>query len=163
MGNMYHGGEYAVDGYQASGFQYPMASGYYGMQPHHLQAAPAGARTLQDVTDPSAAPPPQPPRPPPAPASVSASSSSTTASSTWGPSLPRVARTARRRVRQCYNCQKFSHEARDCTNPMTCLVCSAVGHTHKECTATAPHCVNCQGGHRASFKECPYRLAFGSH
>jgi hypothetical protein len=53
----------------------------------------------------------------------------------------------------CYKCRRFGHRARDCTRPDTCEMCGREGHLR--CETVNLHCVNCQGPHQASHRECP--------
>ena len=53
----------------------------------------------------------------------------------------------------CFQCRRFGHRARDCIRPETCDMCGQEGHLH--CETTNLRCVNCQGPHRASHRECP--------
>jgi len=53
----------------------------------------------------------------------------------------------------CYKCRRFGHRARECMRPETCDMCGQEGHLR--CEAVNLRCVNCQGPHRASHRECP--------
>jgi hypothetical protein len=53
----------------------------------------------------------------------------------------------------CFKCRRFGHRARDCLRAETCDMCGQEGHLH--CETTNLRCVNCQGPHRASHRECP--------
>jgi cell division septum initiation protein DivIVA len=53
----------------------------------------------------------------------------------------------------CFKCRRFGHRARDCLRSETCDMCGQEGHLH--CETTNLRCVNCQGPHRASHRECP--------
>ena len=53
----------------------------------------------------------------------------------------------------CFKCRRFGHRARDCTRPDTCDMCGQEGHL--QCKTVNLRCVNCQGPHRASRRECP--------
>jgi hypothetical protein len=53
----------------------------------------------------------------------------------------------------CFKCRRFGHRARDCLRPDTCDMCGQEGHLR--CETINLHCVNCQGPHRASHRECP--------
>ena len=60
-------------------------------------------------------------------------------------------------VSQCFNCQNFSHSAKNCRSKIKCLICGE-GHSHKECPnreAKKPKCANCKGPRVASYKGCP--------
>lgn len=62
---------------------------------------------------------------------------------------------------QCYNCAGFGHTSRYCDHVCACSWCGGTHHLH-ECPLVAkptkPKCVNCQGEHAATFKNCPKRL-----
>ena len=70
-------------------------------------------------------------------------------------------------VMQCYNCQSFSHSAKNCRSKQKCLICgeshSHKGYPNKE--AKKPKCANCKGSHVASYKGCPEykKQAFRQH
>ena len=53
----------------------------------------------------------------------------------------------------CFKCRRFGHRARDCVRPETCDMCGQEGH--ERCETVNLRCVNCQGPHRASHRECP--------
>jgi hypothetical protein len=53
----------------------------------------------------------------------------------------------------CFKCRRFGHRARDCMRPETCDMCGQEGHL--SCETSNLRCVNCQGPHRASHRECP--------
>jgi len=56
---------------------------------------------------------------------------------------------------QCYNCQGFGHNSKDCkAKAPRCVVCSGA-HNYKNCTAENTKCVNCKGNHAASYGGCP--------
>ena len=59
----------------------------------------------------------------------------------------------RRTPVQCFNCRRIGHRARDCRRPVTCDVCAQEGHA--QCETVNLRCVNCQGPHRASSRQCP--------
>ena len=70
-------------------------------------------------------------------------------------------------VKQCYNCQSFSHSAKNCMSKQKCLICCE-SHSHKECPnkeTRKPKCANSKGPHVASYKGCPEykRQAFRQH
>jgi hypothetical protein len=52
----------------------------------------------------------------------------------------------------CFNCRRFGHRARDCRQPVTCDMCAQEGHA--QCETVNLRCVNCQGPHRASSRQC---------
>ena len=59
---------------------------------------------------------------------------------------------------QCYNCQGFGHNARDCRNKVKCVVCAGF-HRYEVCPNKAIEmrvCANCKGSHTASYGGCPY-------
>jgi hypothetical protein len=53
----------------------------------------------------------------------------------------------------CFKCRRFGHKARDCIQQETCNMCGQEGHL--QCETIKLHCVNCQGPHQASHRECP--------
>ena len=59
------------------------------------------------------------------------------------------------RVLQCHNCNKFNHKARECQNEQACLKCGE-NHSYKQCNVMKDklRCVNCNGNHAATSKEC---------
>ena len=61
-------------------------------------------------------------------------------------------------VTQCFNCQSFSHSAKNCRSKQKCLICGK-NHSHKGCPnkeARKPKCANCiKGPHVVSYKGCP--------
>jgi hypothetical protein len=59
----------------------------------------------------------------------------------------------RRTPVQCFNCRRIGHRARDCRRPVTCDGCAQEGHA--QCETVNLRCVNCQGPHRASSRQCP--------
>ena len=59
---------------------------------------------------------------------------------------------------QCYNCQKFGHNARDCRSKVHCVVCSG-SHAVKLSPIKSKEsvkCTNCGGNHTASYGGCSY-------
>jgi hypothetical protein len=60
---------------------------------------------------------------------------------------------------QCYNCNGYGHNAKDCRYKSRCVLCSE-NHTIKECpkrnTNATAKCSNCHGDHTASYGGCPY-------
>ena len=65
---------------------------------------------------------------------------------------------------QCFRCQDFGHNAKDCRGPPRCVGCSGP-HNVKDCPASggsSPKCCNCGGPHTASYGGCP-RMKFESH
>lgn len=59
-------------------------------------------------------------------------------------------------TRQCTHCLRFGHSNRVCKSAKRCDKCGS-NHTEDECPAMALKCVNCQGAHKASSKECQER------
>ena len=55
---------------------------------------------------------------------------------------------------RCYKCQKFGHGSRSCRGKLICQTCGEEDHESTDCK-TEPKCVNCQGSHPASSKQCP--------
>lgn len=62
----------------------------------------------------------------------------------------------KRRVIQCFKCQKFGHLSYSCTGATKCVICSG-SHKAKDCTNRdkTPKCANCEGCHVSSYKGCP--------
>lgn len=60
----------------------------------------------------------------------------------------------RERPLQCYKCQKLGHKAFSCTNQQVCVKCAETGHYHRECQATIPKCVPCEGPHESFSRNC---------
>ncbi|KAK7177448.1 hypothetical protein PSPO01_16504 [Paraphaeosphaeria sporulosa] len=52
----------------------------------------------------------------------------------------------------CFKCRRFGHRALDCMRTETCNMCGQEGHLR--CETVNVRCVNCQGPHRASHREC---------
>ena len=70
-------------------------------------------------------------------------------------------------ITQCFNCQSFSHSAKNCRSKQKCLVCGE-SHSHKGCPdkeARKPWSANCKRPHVASYKGCPgyKKQAFRQH
>ena len=59
-------------------------------------------------------------------------------------------------ILRCFNCQKFGHTARSCSQESKCTKCSG-NHPIKDCPTekTQPLCANCQGPHMANSRDCP--------
>ena len=55
---------------------------------------------------------------------------------------------------RCFNCNKYGHGSNTCKNNGTCSKCGQTGHKSEGCSA-APHCINCDGDHAASDRDCP--------
>jgi len=64
-------------------------------------------------------------------------------------------------VKVCYRCYKLEkHTSETCEQQpdyKICSLCSVVGHTYKNCTATMKKCINCGGSHSALAMSCPER------
>ena len=64
------------------------------------------------------------------------------------------------RVYQCYNCQGFNHNARECRNTQVCAKCGG-NHRLAECESATEKCVNCEKkgnsdtNHRTNGAKCP--------
>ena len=54
---------------------------------------------------------------------------------------------------RCFKCQKFGHTSSNCSAKEVCRNCSKDKH-EGDCSA-APQCVNCEGKHPSSSKDCP--------
>ena len=60
-----------------------------------------------------------------------------------------------RRVTQCFKCQGYNHQAKDCKKEQKCPNCAGKHHS-RECTRRdEPECANCGDKHRAYSKACP--------
>ncbi|KYM97368.1 hypothetical protein ALC62_11973 [Cyphomyrmex costatus] len=68
------------------------------------------------------------------------------------------------RVRNCYSCFRVGHISKSCKNDARCLFCGKKSkETHpegEEChlktlARQSPRCINCLGGHLATYHECP--------
>ncbi|RVE43703.1 hypothetical protein evm_011657 [Chilo suppressalis] len=61
--------------------------------------------------------------------------------------------------KQCHRCQRWGHSQRFCRGEVKCVKCAG-DHLSKNCTldrvTQPPKCVNCGGGHTASFRLCPF-------
>lgn len=66
----------------------------------------------------------------------------------------------KKRVTQCFNCQAWGHSSRNCGRPRKCVKCTET-HDVGQCKRVnkeaegSPKCVNCQGEHAASHRQCP--------
>ena len=57
---------------------------------------------------------------------------------------------------RCRNCQKYGHHEKRCRRKMVCQYCGREGHDDKEeCDIAGVRCVNCEGKHAASSRDCP--------
>ena len=55
---------------------------------------------------------------------------------------------------QCFKCQRFDHDQRNCRNEIACLRCGKAHH-HSECKNDSQLCcVNCGGNHAAVSRSC---------
>ena len=62
---------------------------------------------------------------------------------------------------QCYNCNRFGHNASDCRAKVRCLLCAGQ-HKHTDCPkrdgsgkVLVMRCSNCSGSHAANYGGCP--------
>ena len=55
---------------------------------------------------------------------------------------------------RCYNCQRFSHVAKMCTEKTVCENCGKQ-HTNLEACQNPIKCINCDGNHKTSSTFCP--------
>ena len=65
-----------------------------------------------------------------------------------------------RPIRQCFNCQAFSHSSNFCGRPPKCVKCDKQ-HTSKDCNKppnAPPTSTNCGGEHPANHTGCPQYL-----
>ena len=61
----------------------------------------------------------------------------------------------KKRILQCYRCQRFGHAQDSCkARDMRCGKCAGA-HRRQDCTARASYCANCTGNHLASDGRCP--------
>ncbi|KAH7934885.1 hypothetical protein HPB52_001827 [Rhipicephalus sanguineus] len=58
---------------------------------------------------------------------------------------------------QCMNCFGYGHQARRCGSPARCKLCAGLHHHHQCSCLDGYLCVNCGGGHAATFSSCPAR------
>lgn len=54
---------------------------------------------------------------------------------------------------RCFKCQRFGHHSKNCKSEEMCRFCAQIKH-EGECLQPA-HCVNCDGNHPSSSRECP--------
>lgn len=59
------------------------------------------------------------------------------------------------RVVQCFNCSKFGHSAKFCSNSPLCNVCFQVKADQDHACSNEISCVNCKGLHKPNDKSCP--------
>ena len=57
-------------------------------------------------------------------------------------------------VKRCFNCQKYGHTSFKCKANYCCVVCGKTHVKDIDCK-NVEKCVNCEGAHRASDKNCP--------
>ena len=55
---------------------------------------------------------------------------------------------------RCYKCQRFGHSKTHCRKKEVCAKCCQENHIFENCP-NEPFCVNCEGAHPASDKNCP--------
>ena len=55
---------------------------------------------------------------------------------------------------RCYNCQRFSHVAKMCTEKTVCEICGKQHSGFESCQGSIK-CINCEGKHKASSRFCP--------
>lgn len=67
-------------------------------------------------------------------------------------------RNGQRKFTQCFNCQSFGHESRNCTLKFKCVKC-VEHHEPGKCSKKKEDgnavCVNCNGNHPANYRGCP--------
>ncbi|XP_033744306.1 uncharacterized protein LOC117330192 [Pecten maximus] len=57
---------------------------------------------------------------------------------------------------RCRNCQKYGHHEDRCGRNTVCEHCGREGHTdNAQCNIVGKRCINCQGNHAASSRDCP--------
>lgn len=62
------------------------------------------------------------------------------------------------RVIQCFNCFRFNHIQDRCRSSKTCPTCSELyDETHDSCNKEV-HCINCNGPHASTDRQCPLYL-----
>ncbi|KAG5868861.1 hypothetical protein JTB14_011689 [Gonioctena quinquepunctata] len=66
-------------------------------------------------------------------------------------------RRPRKRVGQCYNCQKFGHNAYNCNADPVCRHCAGPHESrqHIQEAETPNKCGNCGGPHKSNYRGCP--------
>ncbi|KAG5891400.1 hypothetical protein JTB14_018457 [Gonioctena quinquepunctata] len=63
----------------------------------------------------------------------------------------------KRRIGQCYNCQKFGHSAYNCKAEPVCRHCAGKheSRAHDKDDVGPNKCNNCEGPHKSNFRGCP--------
>ena len=57
--------------------------------------------------------------------------------------------------RRCFRCHRYAHVGKHCRSLTSfCVTCGQVSHDDGACTRD-PHCINCNGPHPASSRDCP--------
>ncbi|XP_021379276.1 uncharacterized protein LOC110466829 [Mizuhopecten yessoensis] len=57
---------------------------------------------------------------------------------------------------RCRNCQKYGHHEKRCRRKTVCQYCGREGHEDQsDCDIANLRCVNCEGKHAASSRDCP--------
>ncbi|KAG5865254.1 hypothetical protein JTB14_038017 [Gonioctena quinquepunctata] len=66
-------------------------------------------------------------------------------------------RRKKRRIGQCYNCQRFGHSAYNCKADPVCRHCagSHESRAHNKDDVGPNKCGNCVGPHKANYRGCP--------
>ena len=55
---------------------------------------------------------------------------------------------------RCFKCNRYGHVTGHCRGKLHCSSCGGE-HKYSVCSAAAPKCPNCEGGHSANDKICP--------
>ena len=55
---------------------------------------------------------------------------------------------------RCFSCQQYGHTAKFCKRRRVCEKCGSAEHDSKDCDSQNLFCVNCEGDHAASDKNC---------
>ncbi|KAG5862496.1 hypothetical protein JTB14_036195 [Gonioctena quinquepunctata] len=63
----------------------------------------------------------------------------------------------KKRIGQCYNCQKFGHSASNCKAEPVCRHCAGnhESRAHDKDDVGPNKCSNCEGPHKSNFRGCP--------